>query len=121
MNLYIVSDEYISFESPIKVIKHEKIKVLGKNCLLVDLEKSLDYKDFGIKEPISRFILVDRHVPNSDRLHELDKFSIGVHVLIPKDVNHPLEGFNKFSELFNVAWADLYDNYDAALANEDLG
>lgn len=121
MNLYIVSGDYISFEKPIKVIAFEKLKIFGKKCLLKDLERAIDYIDFGILEPVSRFILLDRHVPNSSRLHDLNKFSIGVHVLIPKDKEHPTEGFTKFSELFNAAWADLYDSYESALANEGLG
>ena len=121
MELYITSDDYISFENPIKIVAYEKLTILGQKCLLVALETELDYSSFGITNPVSRFILKDRHVANSDRLHKLNNFSIGVHVLIPKDKKHPTEGFSKFSDLFNVAWAEVYDNYDDAVAKEGLG
>lgn len=116
MELYLVSGDYISFEKPIKIIKWEKIIVLGRKCLWVSLEKTIDYAEFGIPVPVSKYILLDRFYYN--RIHKLDKFPIEVHVFIPKDENNPFEGFNKWGELFNAAWASLYDSYETALANE---
>ena len=38
-------------------------------------------------------------------------------VFIPKHIDEPLKGFSKWEDLFNAAWASLYDNYEDALAN----
>lgn len=115
MELFLVSADYIDFEKPIKVLKWEKFNVLGRECLLVDLEKELDYSEYGVNNPVSRFILVDRFFKN--RLHKLEEFPIEVHVLIPKDKNYPLDGFDNWEQLFNAAWANIYNSYETAITN----
>jgi hypothetical protein len=52
MNLYIVSGDCIDFEKPIKILKFDKINILGRKCLFIEIEKSIDYSDFGIPIPI---------------------------------------------------------------------
>jgi len=116
MEMYLVSGDYIDFENPIKVTKFEKVILLGKKCLLVELEKAIDYSDFGVKRCVSQFILLDRFFNN--RLHQLTDFPIEVHVFVPNDLLNPLKGFNKWDDLFSAAWASLYNSYSTALANE---
>lgn len=115
MELYIVSGDCIDFEKPIKILRFDKIDILGRKCLFIEIEKPIDYSDYGISGPISKFILVDRFSYN--RLGDLNEFPIEVHVFIPKDEINPKQGFNKWSELFNAAWANIYDNYEKALLN----
>lgn len=116
MDLYIVSDDCIDFEKPVKVLGFDKIDILGRKCLFIELEKSIDYSEYGILSPVSKFILVDRFSYN--RLNDLNEFPIEVHVFIPKDETNPKIGFKKWSDLFNAAWANVYDNYEKALLNE---
>ena len=116
MELYLISGDCIDFEKPAKVIRFDKIDILQKKCLFIEIEKSIDYSEYGIFPPVSKFILVDRFSYN--RLNDLNEFPIEVHVFIPKDKTNPKQGFNKWSELFNAAWANLYDNYAKALLNE---
>ncbi len=116
MKLFITSEDYINFENPIEIINYKKVEVLGKKALLVELEKELNYSEFGITKPISKFILIDRHFNN--RIHILEEFPIEVHVFIPNDFENPLYGFSKWSDLFNAAWTEIYNNYEAAKNHE---
>jgi len=117
MELYIVSEDYIGFEEPIKVLEYKKINVLKRKCLYVELERGLDYTEYGFSRNESNFILVDRHFHN--RLHNLKSFPVESHLFIPIDKDNPTKGYNKWEDLFNAAWVNLYDGYNNA--KENLG
>ncbi|MBA3830121.1 MAG: hypothetical protein H0X33_14370 [Taibaiella sp.] len=78
----------------------------------MDIEKPLDYEKYGIKGPVSRFILLDRFYDN--RLNNLKEFPIEVHAFIPLSSENPEDGLSNWKELFNAAWVNIYDNYEDA-------
>lgn len=108
MELFIVSGDSLDFAKPVRIIKYQQANVLRRSCLIVELESTTDYTEFGIYSPVSKYILLDRFDDN--RLKELKEFPIEVHMFIPKDNLKPLEGFNKWDELFNAAWASIYES-----------
>ncbi|MBA3830120.1 MAG: hypothetical protein H0X33_14365 [Taibaiella sp.] len=112
MELYLCTDENTDFNMPIKVLQYEKVNILNRNCLIVDLEKGIDYEEFGIKSLVSKFILVDRFFDN--RLNTLNEFPIEVHAFIPKNPDNPLHGFTSWNDLINAAWTNIYNNYEDA-------
>ncbi len=115
MDLFLASSDYIDFETPIRIIHWEKKIVFNRPCLVVDLEKPIDYTEYGIQSMTSRFLLLDRFT--NTRLLELIEFPIEVHVLIPENVEFPTL-FKKWDELFNAAWAKVYNSYESAMRHD---
>ncbi len=111
MELFLSSMDYNDFYVVRKVLSFRKCVIEGRDCLIVDVDQFLNGEKYGVDHDIVTFYLLDKWIPPS--MLSLSKFPIRVHVLIKK--NYREVYIESLSQLSNIAWATLYDNYSDAV------
>ena len=103
MKLYLQSYDYEVFNKRAEIDSFEKIFIGDKKGLKVRLKKPLNGQMYdGYDLEIYTLYLVGRF----GGLHHLEFFPFDVHVFI--DRNKEKKDTPDFSDLYNIAWANLY-------------
>ena len=106
MELYISSYEYSDFDIPRKVLQYHKIKLEGKNCLIIEVDRPLIGQKYGLLNDITKFYLINR--VDEQAFDKFKKYPIDVYVLIQKKDN--TASVSSLLDLQNIAWACIYNN-----------
>jgi hypothetical protein len=113
MALYISSSDYTYFAKPNEILSYNLEMISHKQLLKIELrDPVLSDGLFSIKgNNHYEFYLLARY--NKLDLIKLNKFPIAVYVLyFPTDGKKEIENFQ------NIAWANIYDNFEDALDYE---
>lgn len=106
MNLYLMSLDYYDFQTIRKVLEYRYITIDGIQVLKIRTDLSIIGQKYGLGDyNPDVFYLTNKY--NNDNLIHLTGFPIAVVVHITMSVNkNPIH----FSDLQNIAWAELYNN-----------
>jgi hypothetical protein len=104
--MFLLSHEYPALRGPFECVKVESHNINSRFVLLVSIEPAISGIDYGRGlRAINIVFLLSRH---SDReLRALNRFPIEVHVLLPDNIDNPLDVKRKWSEMQNIGWASL--------------
>lgn len=116
MKLFISSSDYYLLEKPVTVMSFEKKISNDRVTLEVEIEPELKYAMYGEEMDVRRLILFPRFTEDAFVL--LDQFPIDVHVLLPKDKEYIDGELGRLSDMYRLAWATLYNDYEDALKNK---
>lgn len=110
MKLFLTSDDYVDFEIVRYILKYRHIFIEGIEALEVITDIPLTGQNYGLGDfDPNTFYLINRH--NNSYLHDLNTFPIAVRVYIINE-----KGINDltFNTLQQIAWAEVYDNFNDA-------
>lgn len=110
MDLFLTSDDYSDFQSLRKIQSYHKTRLDDRDVLVVKVDIPIIGQKYGLGDydPDTLYLL-DKY--DEPLLTRLSQFPINVYVTIVKERNSTP---SSLSDLNNIAWASLYDNYNDA-------
>lgn len=112
MKLFLSSSENVGFLTQREIISYERNRLENRNVLIVkvDIPLKRDGRYYGkLGDKIDIFYLINRI--DERAFDKLDCFPINVYVCLPKNID---EEIISIKQLENIAWADIYDNFEDA-------
>lgn len=105
--LYLASTEYENLHGPFKCIVINDTYIHKRRVLVVEIDPMLSGSDYGIGLHGIKYLLLLAKYKDSD-FFNLGKEPIDVVVIIPENLDNPLDPLKPWNKMFNIGWAELY-------------
>ena len=105
--LYLSSTEYENLHGPFKCIVVNDTYIQKRRVLVVEINPMLSGLDYGIGLHGIKYLLLLAKYKDSD-FYNLGKEPIDVVVIIPENLDNPLDSLKPWNKMFNIGWAELY-------------
>ena len=105
--LYLSSTEYENLQGSFKCIVVNDTYIQKRRVLVVEINPMLSCFDYGIGLQGIKYLLLLAKYKDSD-FFNLGKEPIDVVVIIPENLDDPLDSLKPWNKMFNIGWAELY-------------
>ena len=105
--LYLSSTEYENLHGSFKCIVVNDTYIQKRRVLVVEINPMLSCFDYGIGLQGIKYLLLLAKYKDSD-FFNLGKEPIDVVVIIPENLDDPLDSLKPWNKMFNIGWAELY-------------